>query len=178
VHSPSVVFLDEPTAGLDPQSRANLWEHIRDLRSRLGVTILLTTHYLEEADALADRILVMDGGQLVADDTPAALKARIAGDVIQITLTESDPDTLERAAVLARETLSPRDAITSGDTLHVTVDEGATAVAPLLLALERAGMTPASVNVSRPSLDDVFLTLTGRTLREGDATEGAIANAH
>src|SRR4051794_32586423 len=167
VHSPSVVFLDEPTAGLDPQSRANLWEHIRDLRARLGVTILLTTHYLEEADALADRILVMDGGRLVADDTPAALKARIAGDVIQIALRT--PDGLDRAEQLARETLDLRDVATSGGTLHVTVDEGATAVAPLLLALERAGLTPASVNVSRPSLDDVFLTLTGRTLRDGDA---------
>jgi ABC-2 type transport system ATP-binding protein len=166
VHSPSVVFLDEPTAGLDPQSRANLWEHIRDLRARLGVTILLTTHYLEEADALADRILVMDGGRLVADDTPAALKARVAGDVIQITLT--DPDGLERAEQIARETLTPREVLTSGGTLHVTVDEGATAVAPLLLALERSGLTPASVNVNRPSLDDVFLTLTGRTLRDGD----------
>jgi ABC-2 type transport system ATP-binding protein len=164
VHSPSVVFLDEPTAGLDPQSRANLWDHIRDLRARLGVTILLTTHYLEEADALADRILVMDGGRLVADDTPAALKARIAGDVIQIALA----DDLERAEQVARETLTPREVLTSGGTLHVTVDEGATAVAPLLLALERAGMTPASVNVSRPSLDDVFLTLTGRSLRESD----------
>jgi ABC-2 type transport system ATP-binding protein len=172
VHSPSVVFLDEPTAGLDPQSRANLWEHIRDLRARLGVTILLTTHYLEEADALADRILVMDGGRLVADDTPAALKARIAGDVIQIALT--DPDSLERAERIARETLTPREAMTTAGMLHVTVDEGATAVAPLLLALERAGLTPASVNVSRPSLDDVFLTLTGRTLRDGDAAADLI----
>jgi ABC-2 type transport system ATP-binding protein len=166
VHSPSVVFLDEPTAGLDPQSRANLWEHIRDLRARLGVTILLTTHYLEEADALADRILVMDGGRLVADDTPAALKARIAGDVIQIALTE--PGDLERAEQVARETLTPREVLAGAGTLHVTVDEGATAIAPLLIALERSGLTPASVNVSRPSLDDVFLTLTGRTLRDAE----------
>src|SRR3954447_523860 len=167
VHSPSVVFLDEPTAGLDPQSRANLWEHIRDLRARLGVTILLTTHYLEEADALADRILVMDGGRLAADDTPAALKARIAGDVIQIALT--DPDGLERAQRIARETLNPREVLIAGETLHVTVDDGATAIAPLLGALDQAGLQPASVNVNRPSLDDVFLTLTGRSLRDGDA---------
>src|SRR3954462_14537919 len=115
VHSPSVFFLDEPTAGLDPQSRANLWEHIRDLRARLGVTILLTTHYLEEADALADRILVMDGGRPVADDTPAALKARVAGDVIQITLAE--PEGLERAEHISRETLNPREVLIAGETL-------------------------------------------------------------
>jgi ABC-2 type transport system ATP-binding protein len=167
VHSPSVVFLDEPTAGLDPQSRANLWQHIRDLRARQGVTILLTTHYLEEADALADRILVMDGGQLVADDTPAALKARIAGDVIQVTLTE--PGGLERAERISRETLNPREVLIVSETLHVTVDDGATAIAPLLGALDQAGLQPASVNVNRPSLDDVFLTLTGRSLRDGDA---------
>ena len=82
MHSPTLVFLDEPTTGLDPQSRANLWEHIRSLRDDQGVTIVLTTHYLDEADALADRILVMDDGQIVADDTPDALKARVSGDVV------------------------------------------------------------------------------------------------
>ena len=111
MHTPSVVFLDEPTTGLDPQSRANLWDLIRSLRERPGVTILLTTHYLEEADALADRILVMDHGQLVADDTSAALKARISGDVIHLTFA----DGLERAAEITRETLSPRDLVVAED---------------------------------------------------------------
>ena len=166
MHRPPLVFLDEPTSGLDPQSRANLWDHIRALRDDTGVTILLTTHYLDEADALADRILVMDGGLLVADDAPAALKARISGDVIQIALAE--PDELERAAALTRETLAVRELTTADGALHVTVDEGAIAVAPLLRALDGAGLHAASVSVSRPSLDDVFLTLTGRSLREGD----------
>jgi ABC-2 type transport system ATP-binding protein len=171
MHAPSLVFLDEPTAGLDPQSRANLWDHIRALRADAGVTILLTTHYLEEADALADRILVMDHGRLVADDTPTALKARIAGDVIQLTL--DDAEALERAGAIARETLAARELATADGALHVTVDEGAVAVAPLLRALDAAGLHPASVTVSRPSLDDVFLTLTGRSLREDDAAAAA-----
>jgi ABC-2 type transport system ATP-binding protein len=164
MHSPSVVFLDEPTTGLDPQSRANLWDLIRSLREQTGVTILLTTHYLEEADALCDRILVMDHGQLVADDTSAALKARISGDVIQLTFAA--PEEVERAAAVTRETLSPRDLVVTDDSLSITVDEGAVAVAPLLRALDAGGLSPTSVNVHRPSLDDVFLTLTGRSLRE------------
>jgi ABC-2 type transport system ATP-binding protein len=163
MHAPPVVFLDEPTTGLDPQSRANLWDLIRMLRSETGVTILLTTHYLEEADALCDRILVMDHGELVADDTSAALKARISGDVIQLTF-DSD---VERAASITRTALAVRDLMVAEDgTLAITVDEGAVAVAPLLRALDAEGISPTSVNVHRPSLDDVFLTLTGRSLRE------------
>src|SRR3954470_24854197 len=112
MHTPSVVFLDEPTTGLDPQTRANLWEHIRSLREDTGVTILLTTHYLDEADALADRILVMDDGRLIADDTPAALKARISGDVVQIE--PRDPGALELAERLAGDAVAARD-ITAAD---------------------------------------------------------------
>lgn len=171
MHSPALVFLDEPTTGLDPQSRANLWDHIRSLREQTGVTILLTTHYLEEADVLADRILVMDDGRLVADDTPAALKARIAGDVIQLTVVE--PAELAEAERVARSALAVRAVAVADETLHVSVEEGAVAVAPLLRALDAAGLDLASVNVSRPSLDDVFLTLTGRSLRD-EPTEAAI----
>jgi ABC-2 type transport system ATP-binding protein len=166
MHSPSVVFLDEPTAGLDPQSRANLWDHIRELRADTGVTILVTTHYLEEADALADRILVMDDGRLVADDTPAALKARISGDVIELAL--DDPSQLPRAEAIVHEAIAPRELAVADDVLRVTVDDGAVALAPLLRALDAAGLPAASVSVSRPSLDDVFLTLTGRSLREDE----------
>ena len=161
MHSPKLVFLDEPTAGLDPQSRANLWEHIRSLRDDTGVTIVLTTHYLEEADALADRIMVMDGGLIVADDTPEALKARIAGDVITLSVAD-----VARAAQIARDAVVTREVVTAGGELMVTVETGALAVAPLLKALDVAGLAVTSVTVTRPSLDDVFLTLTGRTLRE------------
>jgi ABC-2 type transport system ATP-binding protein len=165
MHSPPLVFLDEPTAGLDPQSRANLWEHIRSLRDDTGVTIVLTTHYLEEADALADRIMVMDGGRIVADDTPEALKARIAGDVL--TLGFDRGDDIVAAMRIAREAIAVREVVTEDGQLIVTVETGAVAVAPLLRALDAAGLAVSSVTVTRPSLDDVFLTLTGRTLREG-----------
>ena len=165
MHSPQLIFLDEPTAGLDPQSRANLWEHIRSLRDDTGVTIVLTTHYLEEADALADRIMVMDGGLIVADDTPEVLKARIAGDVLTLAFAPGT-DSLA-AARIAREAIDVREIATETGQLIVTVETGAIAVAPLLRALDAAGLAVSSVTVTRPSLDDVFLTLTGRTLREG-----------
>jgi ABC-2 type transport system ATP-binding protein len=165
MHSPRLIFLDEPTAGLDPQSRANLWEHIRGLRDDTGVTIMLTTHYLEEADALADRIMVMDGGLIVADDTPEALKARIAGDVITLALDGASD--LDDASRIARVAIAVRDIATDRGQLSVTVETGAVAVAPLLRALDAAGLAVSSVTVTRPSLDDVFLTLTGRSLREG-----------
>jgi ABC-2 type transport system ATP-binding protein len=166
MHEPRLVFLDEPTTGLDPQSRANLWELIRKLRDELGVTILLTTHYLDEADALADRILVMDHGELVADDTPAALKARISGDVIALGFEAGD---LEQAERIARTALEPRELVIADEILNITVEDGTVAIAPLLAALDAAGLRPTSVSIHRPTLDDVFLTLTGRSLREEEA---------
>ena len=164
MHSPPLVFLDEPTAGLDPQSRANLWQHIRSLRDDLGVTVVLTTHYLDEADALSDRVMVMDDGRIVADDTPDALKARISGDVVTLGLAaESDRAQAER---VVREAVAVREVVQTEAALLVTVDEGAVAVAPLLRALDAAALSPTSITVNRPTLDDVFLTLTGRSLRE------------
>jgi ABC-2 type transport system ATP-binding protein len=164
MHAPPLVFLDEPTTGLDPQSRANLWRHIRSLRDDSGVTVVITTHYLEEADALADRVLVMDDGRIVADDTPDALKARISGDVV--TLGLPDADTRTRAESVVRSAVRVRDVVSTDTALLVTVDEGATAIAPILRALDAAGLSPSSIAVNRPTLDDVFLTLTGRSLRE------------
>jgi len=162
MHNPKLVFLDEPTTGLDPQSRANLWDHIRSLREDHGVTIMLTTHYLDEADVLADRLLVMDDGAIVADDTPDALKARVSGDVVSVSV---DGD-LAVAEVVAKEALEPRTSMIEGDRLVLTVDRGDTAVPTLLRALDAAGLPLRSVQVNRPTLDDVFLTLTGRSLRE------------
>lgn len=162
MHSPMLVFLDEPTTGLDPQSRANLWDHIRSLRDDQGVTIMLSTHYLDEADLLADRLLVMDGGQIVADDTPDALKARVAGDVVCISV---DGD-LVTAQQVAGDALHPRTSVIERDQLVLTVDRGDIAVPPLLRALDVAGIALQSVQIHRPTLDDVFLTMTGRSLRE------------
>jgi ABC-2 type transport system ATP-binding protein len=165
VHSPGLVFLDEPTTGLDPQSPANLWQHIRSLRDERGVTVVITTHYLDEADALADRILVMDHGQIVADDSPDALKAQVSGDIITVSI---DGDLVDAERV-GRAAIEVRHATVEGEQLHLTVERGDVAVAPLLRALDAANLPLRSVTVARPTLDTVFLTLTGRSLREGDA---------
>ncbi|MGZ4517833.1 MAG: ATP-binding cassette domain-containing protein [Mycobacteriaceae bacterium] len=165
VHSPGLVFLDEPTTGLDPQSRANLWQHIRSLRDERGVTVVITTHYLDEADALADRILVMDHGQIVADDSPDALKAQVSGDIITVSV---DGDLVDAERV-GRAAIEVRHATVEGEQLHLTVERGDVAVAPLLRALDAANLPLRSVTVARPTLDTVFLTMTGRSLREGDA---------
>jgi len=143
-----------------------MWEYIRRLRERTAVTILLTTHYLDEADALADRILVMDDGRLVADDSPAALKARVAGDVIH--LAYADPVRLMEARAVARDGVAVRDVAAEGQELTVTVEDGTVAIAPLLGALEAAGQRPDAVSIRRPTLNDVFLTLTGHSLREDE----------
>jgi ABC-2 type transport system ATP-binding protein len=165
VHSPALVFLDEPTTGLDPQSRSNLWEHIRKLRADLGTTVFLTTHYLEEADALCDRILVIDHGRIVAGGAPEELKRRISGDVVTLTVTGP--------AATARDVLGSqpgvRDIAMDGHALRLTVAHGEEALPGLLRALDAAGIGMQSIQLARPSLDDVFLTVTGRSLREGPA---------
>ncbi|WP_324192927.1 ATP-binding cassette domain-containing protein [Nocardia transvalensis] len=162
VHRPGLIYLDEPTTGLDPQSRAHLWEHIRRLRAE-GTTIVLTTHYLEEADALCDRILVMDHGVIVASGTPDELKQRIAGDVISLEIADEQADLAIR---VADSVLELRSKLHADGLVHLTVDRGDAAVVPLLHALHENGVSPGSLTVKRPSLDDVFLTVTGRSLRE------------
>jgi ABC-2 type transport system ATP-binding protein len=167
VHSPQLVFLDEPTTGLDPQSRANLWDHVRSLRDDAGATIFLTTHYLEEADALCDRILVIDHGQIVAGGTPEELKRAVSGDAIELTLVDRDR-AAEVTGVLAG--LDGADEPTvEGPLVRVHVPAGATVLAALLRELDAIGVALASVEVHRPTLDDVFLTLTGRSLRDEPA---------
>ena len=176
VHSPRLVFLDEPTTGLDPQSRSNLWDHIRRLREELGTTVFLTTHYLEEADALCDRILVIDYGKIVAGGTPEDLKRRISGDVI--TLSVSGGPDVAKGVLAAHEGV--RDIAVSGRSLRLTVDRGEEALPGLLRALDAAGITLESIQLARPSLDDVFLTVTGRSLREDtlDSAPQARAPVH
>ncbi|TCO58402.1 ATP-binding cassette domain-containing protein [Actinocrispum wychmicini] len=166
LHDPELLFLDEPSTGLDPQSRSNLWEHIRALRTA-GSTIFLTTHYLDEADALCDRILVIDNGRIVAEGTPDELKARVAGDLVTLTV-EHPADTAVTSDVASKLEGSQELQVT-GQTVRFRVPKGDTALMPLLRELDNAGVQPRSVQVQRPSLDDVFLTLTGRTLREAEA---------
>jgi ABC-2 type transport system ATP-binding protein len=162
VHSPGLVFLDEPTTGLDPQSRSNLWDHIRDLRTSLGTTIFLTTHYLDEADALCDRVLIIDNGKIVASGSPEELKRRISGDVVTLTVS-GDPGTA--SGVLAGQP-GVRDIAIDRHLLRLAVEHGEEALPGLLRALDAAGITLMSIQLARPTLDDVFLTLTGRSLRE------------
>ncbi|WP_089247549.1 ATP-binding cassette domain-containing protein [Asanoa hainanensis] len=163
IHEPRVVFLDEPTTGLDPQSRAHMWDEIRRLRTE-GMTVFITTHYLEEADALCDRIAIMDNGEVVAEGTPAALKREISHDVITVGLNGA---TAEAATLLDSVTFVSRlEKLDTGDGLRLFVEDGATAMPQVLRELERNGVTLKSIELHRPSLDDVFLTKTGRSLRE------------
>ncbi|GAA3902924.1 ATP-binding cassette domain-containing protein [Actinoplanes auranticolor] len=160
IHEPKVVFLDEPTTGLDPQSRAHMWDEIRRLRAE-GMTVFITTHYLDEADALCDRISIMDNGEIVASGTPAALKREISGDVVRVGVS---------SPARAAEALGSADFInkleTHDDSVRLYVDEGATAIPLILRALDSASVPLGTIELHRPSLDDVFLTKTGRSLRE------------
>jgi len=160
IHQPKVVFLDEPTSGLDPQSRAHMWDEVRRLRDE-GMTVFLTTHYLDEADALCDRIAIMDHGQIVAEGTPDALKQEISGDVVNILLTES-----ARAAQVLGSSDFVRKLETLDDGVRLYVDEAGSAIPQILRALDGDGIALGGIELHRPSLDDVFLTKTGRTLRE------------
>jgi ABC-2 type transport system ATP-binding protein len=171
VHRPSLVFLDEPTTGLDPQSRSNLWEHVSRLRSELGTTVFLTTHYLEEADVLCDRVFVIDNGVIVAEGTPDELKRRISGDLVTLRVNGSTA----AAVKLLDASEIVRDIAVVDDALKLTVEQGEQALPLLLRVLDGAGITLQSINLSRPTLDDVFLTLTGRSLRD-DSPSGASPN--
>lgn len=165
VHDPSLVFLDEPTSGLDPQARANLWEHIRELRNRRGATVFLTTHYLDEADALSDRILIIDRGQIVAADTADNLKASVAGDLVDLEI--QDIDRVSDAATTL-DTLTDSEVEIDDAHIRGRITRAGRVVPSLMRELDRIGITLESVEVLRPTLDDVFLTLTGRSLRDAE----------
>jgi len=171
IHDPLVVFMDEPSAGLDPQSRYNLWEHIRRLRAERGTTVFLTTHNLDEADALCDRILVIDHGRIAAGGTPDELKDWVAGDVITIAVH----DDVEAASLVLSDGPSVRKITAEENRLRLTVEQGKQALPTLLRLLDSAGIEIESINLSRPSLDDAFLTLTGRSLRDDTAPAPAAA---
>jgi len=165
IHEPQVVFLDEPTTGLDPQSRAHMWDEIRRLRAE-GMTVFITTHYLDEADALCDRIAIMDYGQVVAEGTPDELKREIAGDVVTVGFGDRPEVTPHAAQALdSQPYVKKLETIESGG-LRLYVDAGATAIPQILRMLEASGVQISSIELHRPSLDDVFLTKTGRSLRE------------
>ena len=158
VQRPPVLFLDEPTTGLDPHSRAQVWDMVRELVND-GTTVLLTTQYMEEADRLAARIAVIDGGRVIADDTPAALKARLGSTVIELGFP-TDQGAVRGVEVLAK--VFADHAERQGAVVHLTSNDGARAAMDALRTLDADGIEPASLSVREPSLDDVFLSLTGR----------------
>ncbi|HEX9864972.1 MAG TPA: ATP-binding cassette domain-containing protein [Acidimicrobiia bacterium] len=175
VHEPRLVFLDEPSTGLDPQSRANLWEHIRRLRDELDTTVFLTTHYMDEADLLCDRILVIDDGSIVARGTPEELKRNVAGD--SVVLTFEHPESTGAVAMMASRLEGVSPPVVDGSEVRFQVPDGASALPVLLRALVERDLDATGVRVQRPTLDDVFLTMTGRSLRDEPDVSGSTNRA-
>ena len=165
VHRPQVLFLDEPTTGLDPEVRMDMWREIERLTREQGLTILLTTHYLDEADRLASELAIVDRGRVVAGGSPEQLKAELRGDAVNVELAFAANGAVQQA-------LSPvpgiRELVVEGTSLRARADEGARAVPLVLGALEAGGIDVASVTVARPSLDDVYLRHTGRSFEEAE----------
>jgi ABC-2 type transport system ATP-binding protein len=175
IHRPAVLFLDEPTTGLDPESRAAMWQEVARLAGGEGMTVLLTTHYLEEADRLASRLAIVDRGRVVTSGTPDELKGELRGDAVQVELpADTDPAQVRRVL----EALpAVRDVVIAGRDVSARSDDGAAAVPVVLAELQRAGVNAASVAVARPSLDDVYLRHTGRRYSESESPDrGGHAN--
>ena len=167
VHRPQVLFLDEPTTGLDPEHRRAMWEEVEGLAAGEELTILLTTHYLEEADHLAARLAILDAGRIVAEGSPEGLKADLAGDTVELGF--ADEAAAEAASASAAELPLVHETLRHGRSVRVRVDHGARAVPELVTAMEAAGLAVDTVTVQRPSLDDVYLRHAGRTFAEAEA---------
>jgi ABC-2 type transport system ATP-binding protein len=164
VHNPQLLFLDEPTTGLDPQSRARVWDEVRRMHDR-GTTVFLTTHYLDEADALCDRVAIIDQGKIVAEGTPEDLKREIAGDIVTLSVGGDQ----QRALDVLKDQPFVREAGVEEGALRLYVDRGEEAMPTILRVLDSAGLQLLTIGLHRPSLDDVFLRKTGRSLRESAA---------
>ena len=164
VNLPSLLFLDEPTTGLDPQNRSNLWDHVIKTREKTGMTIVFTTHYLEEADQAADRIVIIDHGRVIADGTPTLLKQQLVGD--RMTLDTSDPAAAEQLRSLLPAAVEVRAITTERGTVTAQVGDGCVALPVAVATAQSHGITVTAADTRLPTLDDVFLELTGRSLRD------------
>jgi ABC-2 type transport system ATP-binding protein len=163
VHEPQLLFLDEPSTGLDPQNRAHVWAHVKQLNER-GATIFLSTHYLEEADALCSRVAIIDRGEIVALGAPSELKRQISGDVVSLGF--ADAQTVPRALAALSASDFVKDSTSVGPVLNLHVEQGDDNLPALMMVLHQQNIPIKNIRLSRPSLDDVFLKLTGRTLRD------------
>jgi ABC-2 type transport system ATP-binding protein len=159
VHRPRVVYLDEPTTGLDPEARVTMWEELGRIADREALTILLTTHYLEEADRLANRLAIMSRGVVVAEGTPDSLKRSLEGDSVTVELSDGR---VQDARAIIESLDGVREVRAEGRQLRSRVESGARAIPQILSALERSGIAVEAVDSHRPSLDDVYLHYTGR----------------
>lgn len=166
MNHPPLLFLDEPTTGLDPHSRANLWEHITAMRQRYDMTLVLTTHYLDEADNMAERVVAIDHGQIIADAAPDVLKRDYADDVITLQVPTHAPEEVHRALAGYEVHTTERP---DGTTAVIRSGRGAEQLPRIIESLRLAGLAVAAADVKRAGLDDVFLNLTGRSLREETA---------
>jgi len=172
VHRPKVLFLDEPTTGLDPEARAELWREIERLAREEEMTILLTTHYLEEADRLASRLVIVDRGRIVAKGSPEDLKSELRGDTVQVELAESANG---NAAAAVQHLPGVSELTLDGRLLRARVDNGAAAIPSMITALERGGLRVAAATIARPSLDDVYLRHAGRSFQQADTDTKEVA---
>ena len=172
VHSPEVLFLDEPTTGLDPASRLTVWDEVRRINAA-GTTVFLTTQYMEEADQLCDRLAIIDQGQIVAEGTPARLKAEMGHDVVRLTLNGADAAATEAAVSDLR---GLERVVAEPDALALYIEDGAAAIAEVVRRLDSRGIEVGGIALSRPSLDDVFLRATGRRL-EGAGEDEQVEEA-
>jgi ABC-2 type transport system ATP-binding protein len=172
LHRPEVLFLDEPTTGLDPEARAELWREIERLARDGEMTILLTTHYLEEADRLASRLVIVDRGRIVAEGSPEELKSELRGDTVQVELAD---DRNGEAAAAVRRLPGVSELILDGRVLRARVDDGAAAIPSFISALEQGGLRVASATIARPSLDDVYLRHAGRSFQQADTDRKEVA---
>lgn len=177
VHNPKILFLDEPTTGLDPQSRAGVWEYLEGLNKKDGMTIFLTTQYLEEADRLCHNLCIVDGGKIIASGSPSDLKAEIGADAIMITVKDSTGRSDEEVKKAGREIIAALpgvvDTVDSGDGLTVYVKNGGYFVPELVRAFDKTTIKLVSLTLSTPSLDDVFLKHTGKRIRPEELVKQA-----
>ncbi|USQ76439.1 ATP-binding cassette domain-containing protein [Ornithinimicrobium cryptoxanthini] len=167
MHAPELLVLDEPSTGLDPHNRANLWEHIAALRDEHDITLPLTTHYLDEADTMAKRVVIVDHGRVIADDAPEVLKSRHAGD--RLTVTTASAEQTARLAARLESWEATSEVRLAGATLTADIAAGSTRVSELVRTADADGIPITDLQMRRPTLDDVFLNLTGRSLREAAA---------